>query len=174
MAKIRSDIETLRATDTGSALGQIWIEFSDRALPCPQWDNFIVFVLDWWRWGIRNILTGAKEPGIFAFMDDPYEITVTPVPGGLDYICTFHEKEHASGNEQGEGVTELLTSYCAVVRAVIERVEQDPDWRKTYDGCLSQLENLKTELPRFESLLKNYKQSRGQAAAQSGETDLNP
>ena len=156
MAIIRIDIETLRATETGSALGQIWIDFENLSLPCPRWDDFIVFVLDWWRRGIENILTQSDEPAIFAFMEDMHEITITPVGGGLQYVSLFHDEENASGIEDGTGLRDFLQSYCDVVRAVLNRIENEGGWQNTYDGSLSQIEDLRAALPRFESLLGRF------------------
>jgi hypothetical protein len=156
LATIRYDINTLRSTDTGSALGKIWIEFGERSFPSAGWDDFIVFVLDWWRLGIRNVLTGSDEAAIFAFMDDPYELWMRPVEGGYSFTWTFHEKEVASGAEDRPGMRDFVKSYCDCVRVVLEQVEKDPAWRNTYTGSVSQIEDLKAELPGFESLLERF------------------
>lgn len=139
MATIHCDVETIRATETGSALGQIWIEFGGQAFPQARWDDFVVFVLDWWRLGIRNLLTGAKGPAVFAFMDDMYEVAVGPVEGGLVCTCKFHDNEIAKVTEDIPGTQEFVKSYCDVVQGVLERVKRDPDWRQTFEGSVPQV-----------------------------------
>jgi hypothetical protein len=154
LATIRYDIDTLRATETGSALGQIWIEFGERCIPSARWDDFIVFVLDWWRLAIRNVLTGSQDPAIFAFMDDPYEVWMRPIEGGFSVMTTFHGRETATGNEDHAGMLDLVKTYCECVSVVLQRIEGDQTWRATYAGSVSQIEDLKAELPSFESLLE--------------------
>lgn len=157
MAKVRYEIGTLRATDSGSALGQIWIETGERSLPSARWDDFIVFVLDWWRLGIRNLLTGSEEPAIFAFMDDPYELWIRPERKVYFYTWTFHDEEIASGRDDRAGMLDLVTSYLDCVRAVLAQIEKDKAWRKTYDGSEPQIEDLRAELPKFEALLEQFR-----------------
>ena len=160
MATIRYNLETLRATDTGSALGQIWFDIGGRSFPSSQWDDFIIFVLDWWRLGIRNVLTGADDDAIFAFMDDPYELWMRPMAGGYSFTCKYHDEEIASGNEDHAGMRDLAQSYYDCVGAVLERIEEDSDWRTTYLGSVPQIEDLKAELPRFERLLAEFENAK--------------
>lgn len=157
MAVIRFDINSVRPTDTGSALGQIWIEFSGRSIPSPRWNDFIVFVLDWWRRGIEDILNGAEAPIPFAFMDDPYEIYAIKSGGGFMFHCIFNDKEIFSSFESDAGMRAFVDSYFTVVSAVIQRIEQEPRWRQTYLGSAPTLDDIKAAQPRLESLLIKYR-----------------
>ena len=156
MAIIRFDINTLRPTDTGSALGQIWIEFAGRAIPGPRWDDFIVFVLDWWRRGIQDILTGAEALTPFGFMDDPYACYAVRSAGRVMFRCTWHDEEIFSSFEDEAGMKAFVMSYFEVVRAVIERIIQDPQWRQTYSGSAGTLDDIMAAQPGLELLLANY------------------
>ena len=156
MAIIRFDINTLRPTDTGSALGQIWIEFAERAIPGPRWDDFIVFVLDFWRRGIQDTLLGAEAPTPFAFMDDPYEFYAVKSAGGFMFRCTFHEEEIFSSFVDDAGMKTFVTSYFEAVRAVTERIMQDPQWRQTYSGSAGTLDDIMAAQPGLELLLAKY------------------
>jgi hypothetical protein len=156
MALIRFHIDTLRPADSTSALGQIWLELPGRAIPCPGWDDFIVFVLDFWRRGIEDILTGAAAPTPFAFMEDMHEFYAVKSAGGFMFHCTFHGEEYFSAFIDEEGMKEFLTSYFVVVRAVIERTKQDPLWRQNYNGSAETLDDIIAAQSRLESLLENY------------------
>lgn len=157
MAIIRFDINSLRPAESTSALGQIWIEFAERAIPCRGWDDFVVFVLDFWRRGIQDTLLGAEAPTPFAFMDDPYEFYAVKSAGGFMFHCTFHDEEIFSSFEDEAGMKAFVISYFEVVRAVTERIMKDPQWRQTYAGSAGTLDDIMADLPRLESLLANYK-----------------
>jgi hypothetical protein len=156
MAVIRFDIDSLRAPDGGSALGQIWLEFSGRAIPCPRWDDFIVFVLDWWRRGIEDILMGADVTTPFAFMDSEYDFHAVKSAGGFTFRCYYQQEEIFSGFEDQAGTKEFVASYFAVVRAVTERITQDPKWRQTYSGSAGTLDLIIEAQPRLDLLMAKY------------------
>jgi hypothetical protein len=157
VAAIRFDIDTLRPAESTSALGQIWFELPGRAIPCPRWDDFIVFVLDWWRRGIEDILMGAEAPTQFAFMDGSYDIYAVKSGAGFMFRCTFRDEEIFSSFVDAAGMKEFVESYFAAVQAVIERTEQDPNWRQNYQGSAGTLDDIKAALPRLEALLANFK-----------------
>jgi hypothetical protein len=155
MALIRFNIDTIRPNG-GSALGQIWFELPGRAIPGPRWDDFIVFVLDFWRRGIQDILNGAEAPTPFAFMDDPYEMYAVKSGAGFVFRCTFHDEEIFSGFMDEAGMKEFVASYFVAVRAVIARITQEPNWRETYDGTAGTLDDIIAAQPGLEALLINY------------------
>lgn len=156
MAAIRFDINTLRPTDTGSAMGQIWFELPGRALPCPRWDDFIVFVIDWWRRGIEDIIKGEAAPTQFAFMDGSYDVYVMKSGAGFVFRGTFRDEEIFSSFVDEAGMKEFVTSYFIAIRAVIEHTTHDPQWRKTYNGSAGTLDDIIAAQPRLETMLANY------------------
>lgn len=157
MAVIRFDVNTLRPTETGSALGQIWLELGSRAIPSPRWDDFIVFILDWWRRGIQDILTGKQMPTPFAFMEGQYEYSVARTDTGFVFRCAYQQSEIYSLLEDNAGMREFVNSYFAVVKEVLERIEQDTQWRITYLGSSETLDQIKAAQPHMEMLLAAYK-----------------
>lgn len=157
MAAIRFNINSVRPLEGGSALGQIWFELPGRSLPCPRWDDFIVFVLDWWRRGIEDILMGVAAPTQFAFMDGSYDIYAVKSGAGFMFRCTFRDEEIFSSFVDEIGMKEFVASYFAVVRAVTERIAQDPQWRDTYRGSAGVLDDIIEAQPRLDLLLANYK-----------------
>jgi hypothetical protein len=157
MALIRFDINTVRPTDTGSALGQIWLELPGRAIPCPRWDDFIVFVLDWWRRGIEDILKGEAAPTQFAFMDGSYDVYAVKSGAGFMFRSTFRDEEIFSGLVDEVGIKEFVASYFAVVRAVTERITREPQWRRNYSGSAGTLDDIIEAQPRLDALLAKYR-----------------
>jgi hypothetical protein len=156
VAAIRFDIETFRNSGSGSAFGQIWLELAGQALPCPKWDDFIVFVLDWWRRGIDQVLARSDQVAYFAFMDGIYYFSVGRSADSYEFRLFQDDIEVTSGLEDKAGVKEFLTSYCVLVRAILDRTQQDGDWRRTYAESLPELDDLKADLARFESLIEDF------------------
>ena len=156
MAVIRFNIDPGCPTYTDSALGQIWFEFGPRALPCPRWVDFIVFVLDWWRRGIQDIMAGAEVPTQFSFMDDPYDIYAVKSGIGYMFRCTFNDEEIFAGFVDDAGMRELVASYFVAVRAIIQNSVQDPQWRETNSGAAGVLDDLIAAQPGMEALLASY------------------
>jgi hypothetical protein len=81
------DPATLQQSGSGSITAVICYDFGQQQFPAPDWNDFVVIVLNWWIAALEASTAGS-QPIKLQFMDGPYWITATRQgEGGLLLSC---------------------------------------------------------------------------------------
>jgi len=107
------DPATLRQSRSGSITGVICYDFGEqRQFPAPDWNDFVVVVLNWWIAALEEMTAGSQQVK-FQFMDGPYWITAVPQgEGGLLLNCI--EDRRDAGR-----LFEVLVTECDLRRELM-------------------------------------------------------
>jgi hypothetical protein len=66
--------DTFRLGRVGPATGEIWLAVDDVAFPAPNWDDFVIVILDAWTTALLRLLRGSNQFERVHFMEGPYEV----------------------------------------------------------------------------------------------------
>ncbi|MEZ0469593.1 hypothetical protein [Luteimonas salinilitoris] len=150
MTKIIADAGSLCARKNEPATADIWLEINGTEFPARNWNDFAVVIMGWWSDALLRILRKISDRELIDFMDGPYAVEVTCVPGGRLMLRALQGVDRKLEVEAGEVFTlSFVHEFVFQAHRLLDACKHKNWWSKDAEMLAASLQPLNLELLRI-------------------------
>jgi hypothetical protein len=135
------------------ATGLLAVTLGSVAFPDPDWDDFVLVVLEWWVQKTRSLVDGQASSANFDFMDDP--VMLSAVLSNSGYMKLSAVRRYIDSHEVVVTATVSLSDWVAELLTAVGKFGS----RATTDSVLRNSEEYIALTEAANALARSVQQS---------------